>query len=74
MRLGFQRLINAGSLVSTVDLEASRPDRQRLHEQVWLRNHLLTLLAVAPVDEDLVRVSPLRLVDGRDDEPNQKTG
>lgn len=50
--------------MSTVDLESTRAERERLHEQVRLRNHLLGLLSSAPIDEDLVRVTPFRVVEG----------
>lgn len=59
-------LIIEGSAVSTVDLEATKAERDRLHQQVLLRNHLLRLLAEAPVDEDLVRVTPFQVIDGVD--------
>lgn len=45
MRNGFASLVNAGTSVSDVDLEASRAERCRLHEEVRLRAHLLWLLS-----------------------------
>jgi hypothetical protein len=74
VRGGFRKLINEGSAVSTVDLEVTRPERDRLHEQVRLRNHLLRLLAEAPVDEGLVRVTPFKVVDGIRHETDREVG
>lgn len=74
MRGGFRELVNEGSAVSTVDLESTRAERERLHEQVRLRNHLLVLLSSAPVDEDLVRVMPFQVVDGTRHETDREVG
>jgi len=63
MRGGFLALANDGSAVSSVDLEATRAEREGLHDQVRLWNHLLKLLTSVPVDEDLVRVTPCSLLD-----------
>jgi hypothetical protein len=60
--------------VNSVDLEATRAERERLHEQVRLRNHLLVLLSSAPVDEDLVRVTPFQVVDGTRHETDREVG
>lgn len=67
MRGGFRKVINGGSPVSEVDIDGTRLARREVAEQVRLRNHLVRLLAETPVDEDLVRVTPLRVVDGVDE-------
>ena len=74
MRGRFRKLINEGSAVNSIDLEATRAERERLHQQVRLRSHLLRLLAEAPVDEDLVQVTPFRVVDGTRHETDQEVG
>jgi hypothetical protein len=74
LRGGFRKLINEGSAVSAVDLVGTRAERERLHEQLRLRGHLLRLLTEAPVDEDLVRVTPFQVVGGIADETDREVG
>ena len=64
MNLGLCQLVNPGTSVGEIDLDATRHERARIHEQVRLRAHLLSLLAHAPIDENLVRVSRFQVVDG----------
>lgn len=74
MRGGFRPLVNGGCPVSEVDVDGTRLARHEVAEQVRLRNHLLRLLSDAPVDADLVRVTPFQVVDGITDESSRETG
>lgn len=56
MRGGFRELVNPASLVSTVDLEATREARQALAAEVRLRQHLARLLMSTPAGEGAVEV------------------
>lgn len=62
MRGGFRRLVHPATSLSAVDLASTRACRQQLHEQIRLRQHLLTLLRL-PLDEESLRVTPYELVD-----------
>lgn len=54
MRGGFRSLVNPGTRISQVDLEATRAGRQELHEEVRLRGHVVTLLiSTAPGDGEV---------------------
>lgn len=64
MRTGLSGLVHPATLVSEVDLGATRAERERLREQVRLRAHLVHVLSDAPIDEDLVRVTPFEVIDG----------
>lgn len=69
---GFRVLVNPGTRISEVDLEATRADRERLHAEVRARLHIAWLLSVSTPGGDLVRVTPyeVRELDEREgDEP-----
>jgi hypothetical protein len=69
VRFGHRPLVSPPTLVSELDLEASGDHRAWVHEQVRLRAHLLDLLSVAPIDEELVRVTRYEVFDGDADDP-----
>ena len=58
VRGGFGVLVNPGTRISDVDLEATRADRERLHAEVRARLHIAWLLSVSTPGGDLVRVTP----------------
>lgn len=64
MRGGFRRQVNPGSLVSGVDLEATRSARVRLHREVRLRQHLAWLMEHSVPGSDIVTITPFELVPG----------
>jgi len=68
MRTGLSDLVHPATPVSEIDLDATRAERERLHQQVRLRAHLLHVLGDAPIDEDRVRVTPFEVLDGECDD------
>jgi hypothetical protein len=58
--------VHPATLVSEIDLEATRSERHQLHEEIEMRAHLTWLLASTVPGDGLVRVTPYRLVDGGD--------
>lgn len=56
MSNGFTSLVNPGTPVSDVDLNASRVERCRLHEEVSLRAHLLNLLSLTAAGDGLLAI------------------
>lgn len=57
MRNGFTSLVNVGTPVSEVDLEANRKEREQLHEELRLRAHLLWLLSATAAGDGLLVVA-----------------
>jgi hypothetical protein len=64
MRSGLSRLVHPATLVSEIDLDATREQRCRLHEELRLRAHLRWLLDSTTPGDGLVRVTPYEVVDG----------
>lgn len=61
---GFRPLVNPSTLVSEVDLNASRAEREELHREIELRAHLRWLLDSTAPGDGLVRITPYEIVDG----------
>lgn len=73
MRGGYKRLVHPATSLSAVDLASTSACRQQLHEQIRLRQHLLTLLRL-PLDAESLRVTPYELVDEHAAERDQGVG
>lgn len=56
MRFGHAPLVNGPTQISEIDLDASRADRQAVHEQVRLRAHLQCLLQSSPFDGSAIKI------------------
>ena len=56
MRNGFASLVNSGTPVSRVDLEATRIQREQLHQELQLRTHLVRLLLSTYPSDGSVRI------------------
>lgn len=61
MRGGFKRQVVPASRVSEVDLASTRAKRQRLHQEIRLRQHVAWLMEHAGLGGELVRVIPFEL-------------
>lgn len=64
MRGGFEKQVNNATRLSETDPEGSRQQRREVSEQVGLRAHLLHLLTTAPLDSELLRITPYGVVEG----------
>ena len=58
MRGGFKKLVHPGTRISDVDLEGTRIERARVHEEVEMRAYIEWLLASSSPGDGLVRVTP----------------
>lgn len=61
MRGGFKKLVHPGTQISEVDLEATRAERDRVHEEVEMRCYIEWLLASSAPGDGLVRVTPYQV-------------
>lgn len=56
MKFGHRILVHGPTRVRDIDLDASRADRQAIHEQVVLRAHLERLLKTSPFDGSCIEI------------------
>lgn len=67
MNFGHRPLVSPPSRLGDVDLDATRPARQQLHEQFRLRQHLRQLLVSVSPDDERLRVTSFGVVEGQRD-------
>ncbi len=70
MRYGFRPLINPGVRVSEVDLDASRAQRERFHQEVRIRQHIIWLFSNSTPGDGLVSVTPHEISDLPEEDQN----
>jgi hypothetical protein len=58
VRGGLRTLVNPASRMCEVDLDASHKARQRLHDEIRTRDHLLWLLSVTEPGCNSMRITP----------------
>lgn len=63
MNTGFESLVNPPTPVAAADLESSRADRERIHHDVRMRQHIVWLMDQSAPESEVVRISELSLVD-----------
>lgn len=61
MRGGFGQLVHPGTWISEIDLEVTRVERDRVHEEVEMRSYVEWLLVSSYPGDGLERVTPYRL-------------
>lgn len=66
MRGGFKPLVHPPTLVSEIDLDATRDERDHLHREIELRAHLAWLLASTSPGDGPVQLTPYPLVEGNE--------
>lgn len=68
MRGGFRSLVNPATKVSDVDLDATRVEREHLHEDIRMREYIVWLMDSSEPGSGIVRVEPLVNLPAEDDE------
>ncbi len=62
MRGGFKQLVHPGTQISEIDVEATRSERNRVHEEVEMRSYIAWLLVSSLPGDGLVRVTPYQVL------------